>query len=106
MLLPRRLRRLPPVVLPALPGRELRLADDPLARLLGLARLRALPPHAGLLLPRTRSIHTFGMRFALDLVWLDRDGAVVHVDRAVPPRRVRACGAARAVVELPSRADA
>ena len=38
---------------------------------------------------RARSTR-FGMRFALDLVWLDRDGRVVRVDRAVPPRRVRA----------------
>lgn len=105
MPLPRRLRRLPRVPLAALPDRELRLARTPLARLLGLAGLRALPPGAGLLLPRTRSVHTFAMRFALDLVWLDGDGAVVRVDRAVPPRRVRACRAARAVVELPSRAD-
>lgn len=106
MPLPRRLLRLPPVEVPALPGRELRLARDPLARLLGLAGLRVLPPRAGLLLPRTRSVHTLGMRFALDLVWLDGDGDVVRVDRAVSPGRVRSCRAARAVVELPCAADA
>jgi hypothetical protein len=38
----------------------------------------------------------------LDLVWLDAAGSVVRVDRAVPPRRVRACRAARSVVELPA----
>ncbi len=83
----------------------MRCARGPLARLLGLAGLRRLPADAGLLLPRTRSIHTLGMRFALDLVWLDRDGRVVRVDRAVPPRRVRSCRAARAVVELPAGDD-
>jgi uncharacterized protein len=56
-------------------------------------------------IPRCRSVHTFGMRFALDLVWLDGDGAVVRVDRAVPPRRVRVCWAARSVVELPAALD-
>ena len=96
--LPMRLRRLP-----RLAGSEIRRADDPLARLLGLAGLRALPRGTGLLLPRTRSVHTFGMRFALDLVWLDRAGGVVRVDRGVPPWRVRVCRSARAVVELPSR---
>jgi uncharacterized membrane protein (UPF0127 family) len=40
------------------------------------------------------------MRFALDLVWLDARGAVVRVDRDVPPRRLRACRRARSVVEL------
>ena len=57
-------------------------------RLLGLA-LRRRPPGHALLLPRCRSVHTFGMRFALDLIWLDRDGRVLRVDEAVPPWRVR-----------------
>lgn len=100
-MLPPRLRRLPRVALGGpLAGVDVRCADDPLARLLGLAGLPALGPRVGLLLPRTRSVHTFGMRFALDLVWLDGEGAVVRVDRRVPPRRVRGCARAEAVVEL------
>ena len=71
------------------------------ARLLGLAGLRA-PPACGLMLPHTRSVHTFGMRFALDLVWLDARGRAVRIDLDVPPRRVRSCRAARAVLELPA----
>jgi uncharacterized protein len=70
-------------------------------RLVGLAWRRE-PPAEGLLLPRTRSVHTFGMRFALDLHWLDTAGGVVRVDRAVPPRRLRTCLRARAVLELPA----
>jgi uncharacterized protein len=98
-----RLDRLPSVALPApLAACDVRVAHDARARLLGLAALDALPPRRGLLLPRTRSVHTFGMRFALDLVWLDGAGRIVRVDRAVPPRRVRACRQARAVVELAS----
>ena len=70
-------------------------------RLVGLAWRRE-PPALGLLLPHTRSVHTFGMRFALDLHWLDAAGGVVRVDRAVPPRRLRTCLRARAVLELPA----
>jgi uncharacterized membrane protein (UPF0127 family) len=103
--LPRRLRRLASVAVAELPGVDVRVASDPLARLLGLAGLRALPPRTGLLLPRTRSVHTLGMRFALDLVWLDAGGRTVRVDRAVRAGRVRGCRAALQVVELPSRAD-
>jgi uncharacterized protein len=105
--LPRRLRRLPHArcTPPSLDGCDVRCAHDPLARLLGLAWLRALPAGGGLLLPRTRSIHTFGMRFALDLIWLDREHRVVRVDRDVPPWRFRSCREARAVVELPSVGD-
>jgi uncharacterized membrane protein (UPF0127 family) len=55
-----------------------------------------------LLVPRCRSVHTFGMRFALDLVWLDAHGAVVRVDRGVRPFRVRSCRRSRSVLELRS----
>jgi uncharacterized membrane protein (UPF0127 family) len=102
---PRRLRRLASTESAALPGIDVRVAAGPLARLLGLAGLRGLPPTTALLLPRTRSIHTLGMRFALDLVWLDAAGHVVRTDRGVQPWRVRGCRAASRVVELPSRAD-
>lgn len=74
------------------------VARSPLARLRGLA-LRRRPPGYALLLPRCRSVHTFGMRFPLDLVWLDRDGRPVRVDEAVPPWRVRRCRRAVAVLE-------
>ncbi|HEV7773264.1 MAG TPA: DUF192 domain-containing protein [Conexibacter sp.] len=108
MPLPRRLRRLPRArVSPSqLAHCDVRCARDPLARLLGLAGLRTLPPATGLVLPGTRSIHTFGMRFALDLVWLDGEGRVARVDRGVRPWRIRSCREARAVVELPSTVDA
>ena len=71
-------------------------------RLRGLALRSQPPPGTALLLPRCRAVHTFGMRFALDLVWLDGDGRVVRIDIAVPPRRLAACRRARAVVEVPS----
>jgi uncharacterized membrane protein (UPF0127 family) len=69
-----------------------------LGRLIGLA-FRADFADA-LHLPRCRSVHTFGMRFALDLVWLDAAGKVVRIDRGVPPCRVRSCRAARSVLEM------
>jgi uncharacterized protein len=86
---------------------EIVVARSPLARLLGLA-LRRRPPRHALLLPRCRSVHTFGMRFPLDLIWLDRDGRVLRVDEAVPPWRVRSCRHAAAVLEagrMPAMAE-
>ncbi|HTN25408.1 MAG TPA: DUF192 domain-containing protein [Solirubrobacteraceae bacterium] len=84
----------------ALPGGlTLLVAGDRRARALGLARLDALPPGHALLLERCRSVHTAGMRFALDLVWLDATGAPVRTDHGVAPRRLRTCARARAVVE-------
>ncbi len=76
------------------------VARTPLARLRGLLRHREPPPFA-LRLERCRCVHTFGMRFALDLHWLAADGATLRIDRGVAPGRVRACRRARAVVEVP-----
>jgi uncharacterized membrane protein (UPF0127 family) len=100
-----RLDSLPRTPLPG--GIVLARAESGRARLLGLAWLAELPPHCALHLPRCRSVHTVGMRFPLDLVWLDGDGRPVRVDRAVAPWRLRTCLTARSVVEVGAgRADA
>jgi uncharacterized protein len=73
----------------------------------GLARLDALAPDQALHIPQTPSVHTFGMRFALDLIWLGKDGGVVRVDRDVRSGRMRLCLKARSVVETAAgQADA
>ncbi|HET8862024.1 MAG TPA: DUF192 domain-containing protein, partial [Solirubrobacterales bacterium] len=82
-------------------GREVPCAAGARARLLGLAHLDRAQAGAGLLIPRCSSVHTFGMRFALDLVFLDRDGRPCSVRRAVPPRRLAWDRRATAVLELP-----
>lgn len=82
---------------------SIRVARGPLARMRGLAWA---PPGDPLEIPRCRSVHTFGMRYALDLIWIDGARRVVRVDRAVPPRRMRNCRGARGVVEVEAgRAD-
>lgn len=82
-------------------GRRVAIAKGPRARLLGLARLDRDEAGAGLLIPRCSSVHTFGMRFALDLVFLDRNGRPLALRRAVPPRRLAFDRRAAAVLELP-----
>ena len=84
-------------------GRELAVAVGPRARLLGLAGLDRGEAGAGLLIPRCASVHTFWMRFDLDLVFLDREGAPLALRRRVPPRCVVWRRGAAAVLELPSR---
>ena len=93
----RRLDRLPVRRLPG--GLCLFEASTPSARLRGLAGLSDLDPHHGLLLERCRSVQTFGMRFALDLVFLDEAGRVVRLAHAVGPARLRSCSGARSVIE-------
>lgn len=72
------------------------------SRLLGLAGLSREQAGAGLLIPRCASVHTFAMRFDLDLVFLDRDGRGLAIHRQVPPRRLLWHRAATAVLEIPS----
>ena len=94
-----------PSRLAALPGRDLpgglRVAEahTRAARLKGLAKLDSMPASAALHIPKCWSVHTFTMRFPLDLVWLAKDGSVLRIDERVPPRRMRTCVRARSVVE-------
>ena len=94
----RRLDPLPAVVLED--GLTVHVAAGPFARLRGLAGLEDLPGDHGLLLPRTRSVHTFGMRFPVDVVFLDRCGWPIGVRRTVGPRRIVFCRTAAAVIEM------
>lgn len=71
------------------------------ARLLGLALLPRERAGAGLLIPRCAAVHSFGMRFELDLCFLAADGRVLAV-RRLPPRRFARCRGAAAVLELPA----
>jgi hypothetical protein len=91
--------------LAALPRRAVLGWDVPVAvgfraRLAGLAWLSRERAGAGLLIPRCSSVHTFGMRFALDLVFLDGRGAPLAVHRNVPPRRCVGDRRAASVLEL------
>ncbi|HEX5609590.1 MAG TPA: DUF192 domain-containing protein [Solirubrobacterales bacterium] len=83
-------------------GRDVPIAAGLRARLLGLALLPRAAAGAGLVLPRCASVHTFGMRFRLDLVFLDARGRVLSVRCQVPPRRVAWHRGAAAVLEIPS----
>jgi uncharacterized protein len=72
------------------------------ARLMGLARLSREQAGAGLLIQRCACIHTFGMRFPLDLYFLDERDEALAIHRRVPPRRVVFARNATAVLEVPS----
>jgi catechol 2,3-dioxygenase-like lactoylglutathione lyase family enzyme len=64
-------------------GFDIPVATTWLSRLLGLALLSPERAGAGLLIPRCRSVHTFGMLFPLDLLFLDREGRVVELRSSV-----------------------
>ena len=78
------------------------VARDFRTRLRGLAWRDRASAGPGLLFPRCACVHTFGMRFALDIYFLDERGRVLAVRRRVPPRRVLWCRGASAILEIPS----
>jgi len=78
------------------------VADRFVRRLVGLLGRRSLPPEHGLLITRCDSIHTIGMRFPIDVVFVDQDARVVKVIESLRPFRVVfPTWRAVAVLELP-----
>jgi uncharacterized protein len=83
-------------------GHRVPVATSRRARLLGLALLDRGCAGSGLLIPRCSSVHTFGMRFPLDLAFLDADGRAISTHHATGPRRIVSDRRAAAVLELPA----
>ena len=96
-MLPRRLERLPRTVLAE--NAVIHEATTLASRLLGLALLDELPPGHALFLPHCRSVHTFGMRFPIDIAFLVAGARAIRIDHSVPPRRLVSERGAFAVVE-------
>jgi|SRR6185312_4786994 len=83
-------------------GSRIRVADGSLSRAIGLLGQRSLAPDSGLLIVPSQGVHTIGMQFAIDVIFLDRDWRVVYLRESMPPfRATRLCWRARGVVELP-----
>lgn len=84
---------------------SVRVADTFASRLKGLLGDGALPPGEGLLIYPCTAIHTFGMRFALDAVFVDREARVLKVYRRMAPWRLSTVvKGAWGVLELPAGA--
>ena len=75
-------------------------ADGP-ARARGLLARPAPAPGHALRIDRCRSVHSLGMRYPIDVVFLDAGGRVVEV-AVLNPWRAVVCRAARDVLELAS----
>ena len=76
------------------------VADRMLPRMKGLLGKRELVAGEGLLIQPAPSIHTFFMRFPIDVVFLSKNGKVMKVAANVGAWRMRSCRRAFAVVEL------
>lgn len=81
---------------------ELEVADNPYTRRKGLLGRDGLASGGGLWIYPCESVHTFAMRFPIDLVYLDRDCVVKKLRSNVRPGRMSVCFMARSVIELPA----
>ena len=72
----------------------IRTADRFPSRLRGLIGRRSLAPGEALLIPRCGSVHTVGMRFAIDVAFIRGDTVIALRERVPPCRVVRASGVA------------
>lgn len=63
-----------------------------------------MPAGSALIIAPSNAIHTFFMRFAIDVAFAARDGTVVKRRTAIPPWRITAAWGAYAVIELPAGA--
>jgi uncharacterized membrane protein (UPF0127 family) len=81
---------------------RVRRADRAWSRMVGLLGRRSLAEDEGLLLTPCTSIHTFFMRFPIDILYLDREHTVVKAVKDLRPFRVSAClRGAHSILELP-----
>ncbi len=80
----------------------LEVADSGPKRNKGLLGRDGLAPGEGLWIVPCESVHTFFMRFPIDLVYLDRKHTIKKVRNAVGAWRLSACLSAHSVLELPA----
>jgi uncharacterized membrane protein (UPF0127 family) len=81
-------------------GCRVALAQRFLQRLQGLLGRRPLAAGQALWLAQCASIHTLGMRYPIDVVFLDRDGYVTKICEAVPPLAARVSMGAASALEF------
>lgn len=78
------------------------VADTSAKRRTGLLKHDRLDSGEGLWIKPCESVHTFFMKFPIDLVYLDRSHKVRKVCHAVPAWRLSACLTAHSILELPA----
>lgn len=82
------------------------VADTSRKRRIGLLKHDSLPPGGGLWIVPCEGVHTFGMKFPIDVIFLDRAKKVLKVRAGMGPRRIALCLRAHSVLELPDRTAA
>jgi uncharacterized protein len=83
-------------------GSFVKVADHGAARRKGLLGRKHLAPGEGLWILPCEAVHTFGMQFPIDLVYVDRKNRVRKLRSSVRPGQLSMCLTAHSVLELAS----
>jgi uncharacterized protein len=78
------------------------IADSSKTRKIGLLKHSQLERGEGLWITPCEGVHTVGMKFPIDVLFLDKKRKVVKIRAAMQRWRMAACFRAHSVVELPS----
>ncbi|HVO91523.1 MAG TPA: DUF192 domain-containing protein, partial [Terriglobales bacterium] len=82
---------------------KVRKADNFLTRLVGLLKRTHLGPEEALWLMPSKGIHTIGMKFPIDVVFLNRRNFVLSLTSGMPPYRISGVHlTSYSVLELPN----
>ena len=82
-------------------GDSINSAETSAERTVGLLKHEGLRENEGLWIVPCEGVHTFFMKFALDLIYIDRKKVVKKVISNIPPWRVSYCLPAHSILELP-----
>ena len=83
-------------------GDAIEKAESSAQRRTGLLKHKKLVEGEGLWIAPCEAVHTFFMKFAIDLIYIDRKHRVKSVVRGVRPWRFSACFSAHSILELPT----
>ncbi len=78
-----------------------KIADNFFSRLFGLMFRKNMAENEALIFYHAASIHTFFMRFSIDLVFLDKENKIIKISKALKPWRVSFCLKSSITIELP-----
>lgn len=83
-------------------GDSIEVADTSAKRRTGLLKHPSLTAGQGLWIVPCEAVHTFGMKFPIDIAFLNRKRRIVKVRQGVARRRMSLCLTAHSVLELPA----
>ncbi|MGI6119136.1 MAG: DUF192 domain-containing protein [Desulfosporosinus sp.] len=67
---------------------QVSIADSFFKRLIGLLKHQSLATSAGILLSPCKQVHTIGMNFSIDVIFLSVDDQIVHIEYSMPPGKI------------------